>query len=61
VSSRITLTNRILQGLPPTEFKRIFPSLKLVTLPLHSVLNHESKTITQKYRQQTNQSGARIN
>ena len=45
----IALTNRILQGLPPTEFRQIFPSLKLVNMPLHSLLNQESKTITHGY------------
>jgi CRP-like cAMP-binding protein len=49
VSNRTALSNSILQGLPTTEFKKIFPRLKLVTIPLHSVLSRESKTIEHGY------------
>jgi CRP-like cAMP-binding protein len=42
-------SNGILRELPRKEFKRIFPKLELVPLPLHAVLNEAAKPIAYCY------------
>jgi CRP-like cAMP-binding protein len=49
VTKRAPLSNGILRRLPRKELKVIFPSLELVPLPLHSILNEAAKPIAYCY------------